>query len=65
MTLYDFNYIDEKIIGMIEKNLPNVSDILKTVEKRATGKVVSNLSMSSIGIEDQSKMRASGGLGSS
>jgi hypothetical protein len=44
MALYDFSYIDEKIIGTIEKNLPNVSEILKTVEKRATGKAVSTLS---------------------
>lgn len=46
MTLYDFTYIDEKIIGVVEKNLPNVAEILKTVEKRATGKAVSTLSMS-------------------
>lgn len=44
MTVYDFTYIDDKIIGMVEKNLPNVADILKTVEKRATGKTVSALS---------------------
>jgi hypothetical protein len=43
MTLYDFTYIDEKIIGTIEKNLPNVAEILKTIEKRATGKVTSAL----------------------
>ena len=46
MSLYDYAYIDEKIIGTIEKNLPNVSEILKTVEKRATGKTVSTLSQS-------------------
>lgn len=46
MTLYDFSYIDEKIIGAVEKNLPNVAEILKTVEKRATGKVTSTLSQS-------------------
>ena len=44
MTLYDFSYIDEKIIGTVEKNLPNVADILRTMEKRATGKTVSALS---------------------
>ena len=44
MTLYDYTYIDDKIIGIIEKNLPNVSEILKTLEKRATGKVTSTLS---------------------
>jgi hypothetical protein len=45
MTLYDFTYIDEKIIGGVEKNLPNVAEILKVIEKRATGKAVSTLSM--------------------
>ncbi len=46
MTLYDYSYIDEKIIGVVEKNLPNVGEILKTVEKRATGKTTSTLSQS-------------------
>lgn len=32
-------YIDDKIIGGVEKNLPNVSDILRKVELKATGKV--------------------------
>ena len=41
MTLYDYTYIDEKIIGGIEKNLPRVSEILKKVELRATGKTTS------------------------
>lgn len=45
MTLYDFTYIDEKIIGGIEKNLPNVAEILRKIEKRATGKATSTLSM--------------------
>ena len=44
MEIYDFQYIDDKIIGGIEKNLPNVSDILRIVEKKATGKVTSTLS---------------------
>lgn len=47
MTLYDYSYIDEKIIGGIEKNLPRVSEILKKVELRATGKATSALSQSS------------------
>ena len=47
MTVYDFQYIDDKIIGGVEKNLPAVADILKTVEKRATGKVSSALSIAS------------------
>lgn len=60
MTLYDFSYIDDKIIGGIEKNLPNVSDILRKVEKRATGKVTSALSLTET--NDQSRMNETGGL---
>ena len=44
--LYDFSYIDDKIIAGVEKNLPNVGDILRYVERKATGKVSSNLSQS-------------------
>lgn len=44
MSLYDYSYIDEKIIGGIEKNLPNVAEILRKIEKRATGKGTSTLS---------------------
>lgn len=47
MTLYDFSYIDEKIIGGVERNLPAVADIVKSVEKRATGRITSTLSVSS------------------
>ena len=46
MTLYDYAYIDDKIIGTVEKNLPNVAEILKKVEIRATGKATSALSQS-------------------
>ncbi len=59
MTIYDYIYIDEKIIGMIEKNLPNVSEVLKTVEKRATGKVTSALSQTSM---DGGDMAETGGF---
>lgn len=47
MSVYDYQYLDEKIIGGVEKNLPAVSDIIKNVEKRATGKVTSALSVTS------------------
>lgn len=47
MTVFDYAYIDEKIIGGVEKNLPNVAEILKKVELRATGKATSALSQSS------------------
>ena len=69
MGIYDFAYIDEKIIGMIEKNLPNVADILRTIEKRATGKATSTLAalsasqnMGGGGAEDQTKFAETGGL---
>ena len=41
MKLYDYVYIDDKIFGGIEKHLPQVSDTLAAIEKRATGKAVS------------------------
>jgi hypothetical protein len=47
MSCYDFEYIDDKVIGGVEKNLPAVSEILRYVEKRATGKITSALSQSS------------------
>jgi hypothetical protein len=45
MEFYDYIYIDEKIIGGIERSLPNIQEIIKSVEKRATGKVTSTLSV--------------------
>jgi hypothetical protein len=50
IKLYDFMYIDEKIIGGIERMLPNVADILAYVEKKATGHIVSSLTQSSFSI---------------
>lgn len=64
MSLYDFAYIDDKIIGTVEKNLPNVADILKTVEKRATGKVTSSLSQSMTIDVETTKFGETGGLSS-
>ena len=29
MEIYDFQYLDDKVIGGIEKNFPNVSEILR------------------------------------
>lgn len=46
MELYDFQYIEENIIGGVEKNVTNVADILRHIEKKATGKISSNLSQS-------------------
>jgi hypothetical protein len=52
MTIYDFNYIDKKIIGGIEKHLPAVAEVLRQVEKRATGKVTSALSLNGSNMND-------------
>lgn len=52
MELYSFEYLDDKIIAGVEKNLPNVSDILRTVERKATGKVTSGLSASGVSKSD-------------
>ena len=46
MELYDFQYIDDKILGGLEKNLANLTTILAQVEKKATGKVTSTLGQS-------------------
>ena len=37
MKIFDYQYIDEKLIGGIEKNLPNYVDLLSNVERKATG----------------------------
>lgn len=50
IKLYDSSYIDDKIIGGIERMLPNVADILATIEKKATGHIVSSLTQSSFSI---------------
>lgn len=47
MTCYDFDYIDNKIIGGVEKSLPAVSEIIRHIERKATGKITSQLSQSS------------------
>ncbi len=59
MEHYDYVYIDDKIIGGVEKNLPNVAETLATIEKRATGKAVSTMSMTSQG-GDETKMNETG-----
>lgn len=45
MEFYDFQYIDDKVIGAVERNLPNVADILKGIEKKATGFSKQSLAM--------------------
>ena len=69
MAIYDYTYIDEKIIGMVEKNLPNVAEILRTVEKRATGKATSTAAALSAsmngGGDETTKFAETGGLSQS
>ena len=47
MQCYDFDYIDNKIIGGVEKNLPAVMSIMQGIERKATGKITTQLSTSS------------------
>jgi hypothetical protein len=72
MNIYDYAYIDEKIIGLVEKNLPNVADILRTVEKRATGKSTATAALSATAggfaagaAADQTNFAETGGLSQS
>ena len=44
IEIYDFQYNDDQLIGGIEKNLPNVIENLRIVERKPTGKVTSTLS---------------------
>jgi hypothetical protein len=41
MQCYDFDYIDNKIIGGVEKNLPSIQNIMNGIERKATGKITS------------------------
>lgn len=61
MELYDYQYIDEKILGGIDKNVPNVAFIITTVEKQATGRITSNLSQSAASQSAVSDTHSAGG----
>jgi len=63
MELYSFEYLDAKIIGGVEKNLPNVSEILRIVERKATGKVTSNLSASGVSQSNMSDTQSNATMG--
>jgi len=65
MNIYDYAYIDDKIIGMVEKNLPNVADILRTVEKRATGKTSATAAALNTTGEENTHFAETGGLSQS
>ena len=62
MELYDHVYLEDKIIGGVEKNLPMVSDILRHLEKKATGKVSSALGQSLKSSEKDSETMSHAGF---
>ena len=47
--------MDTNIIGGIERHLPSVAEIMRYVEKKATGKVVSKLSQSGLNLMNKEK----------
>ena len=59
MELYDFQYINDKIIGGIEKNLPNVAEVLRTVEKKAVGRITSTLTLNASSQNDAQSVTSS------
>lgn len=66
MTVFDYVYIDDKIIGGIERNIPNVAEIIRIVEKRATGKTTGSvISLSTMNQEGYENMQDTQGFGSS
>ena len=38
MQVYDYTFIDDKIIGGVERNLEKVADVISVVQSRATGR---------------------------
>lgn len=58
IKLYDFSYIDDKIIGGVEKHLPNILDVLVSVEKKALGVTQSTFSMAAAKSGDEALMKS-------
>ena len=58
IKLYDFSYIDEKIIGGVEKHLPNILEVLISVEKKALGVTQSTFSMAAAKSGDEALMKS-------
>jgi hypothetical protein len=44
MNYYDFEYIDQKIIAGIEKNLPNAYIIIQLLDKKLNRRLKTSLS---------------------
>lgn len=47
MSCFDFEFIDNKVIGGVDKNLPAIQPLINAIERKATGKVTAQLSQSS------------------
>lgn len=45
IKLFDYNYIDDKIIAGVEKHLPSVLEMLITIEKKSMGVTQSSFAM--------------------
>jgi hypothetical protein len=48
ILLYDYTFIDDKVIRGVERHLPAVNEIMRWAERKATGKVISQLSQSGL-----------------
>lgn len=49
LRIYDADYLNKHVFGGVEKHLPAVCGILRYIEKKSTGKVVSHLSRGKTG----------------
>ena len=58
IKLYDYTYIDDKIIGGVEKHLPNVIEVLVSIEKKALGVTQSTFSMAAAKSGDEALMKS-------
>jgi hypothetical protein len=53
------------VIGAIERNLPNVADIIKTVERKLTGKITGTLALTNSKMQANQDGEANSALGKS
>lgn len=44
MAVFDPDFIEDKVIGGIDKNLPGVQSIINNIEMKATGKITGAIS---------------------
>lgn len=58
IKLYDFSYIDEKIIGGVEKNFGSVLEMLISIEKKSLGTTQSSFAMTAAKSGDENLMKS-------